>query len=161
MGRCERGVDVDRFLEELGRLAQATATIVIEVVSAEEIGLLGSNNYVQALLLGEVGSILAMINFDSVGSGGELIVGGDQGLMDPIFRAATQLEVPLFPGREPTGAASDHFVFRAAGIPVVFFLGRDLSRINSPADTIGFVESELLGQASYLGLSLIQSLAGE
>ncbi|MFQ5934585.1 MAG: M28 family metallopeptidase, partial [Dehalococcoidia bacterium] len=136
-------------------------TLQFVAFGSEEIGLLGSSNYVVSLQVGALGRIRAMLNLDSVGSGEPLVVGGDFDLVNAVLEAATERGIEATMGREPQGAVSDHFVFRAGGVPVVFFIGRDISRINSPEDTLEFVEPELLGDAVNLGLGLLIALAEE
>ena len=48
--------------------------------------------------------------------------------------------------------------FSEAGIPVVFFLGDDSSRIHSPEDKLEFVRPELLGPAVAMAVALLDQL---
>ena len=59
------------------------------------------------------------------------------------------------------GGASDHGPFRLAGIPVLFLISDDLSRINSPADEMRHVNPELPGLAAEIGSGLLEWLAEE
>ena len=56
------------------------------------------------------------------------------------------------------GGSSDHANFRSAWVPVLFFVANDLSRINSPADTMEHITPRLLGEATALTLDLLQNL---
>ena len=58
------------------------------------------------------------------------------------------------------GGGSDHANFRRAWVPVVFFLADDLSRINSPADTVEHINPRLLGDATALTLDLLENVRG-
>ena len=49
--------------------------------------------------------------------------------------------------------------FRLAGIPVMFLISDDLSRINSPADELRHVNPDLLGVAAEIGVHLLGWLA--
>ena len=127
---------------------------------SEEIGLFGSQHFVDSLTMEERDSIVAMLNFDVVGSGEIAEVIGDDHLVDAAIAAGAAVGVEVRRGVPLDGAASDHTPFRVVGIPVAFFLADDISRINSPADTIEFVRPELLGIASAIGMGVLDSLAG-
>ena len=59
------------------------------------------------------------------------------------------------------GGASDHGPFRLAGIPVLFLISDDISRINSPADEIQHINPELLGRAAEIGILMVEWLGEE
>jgi Zn-dependent M28 family amino/carboxypeptidase len=83
---------------------------------AEELGLLGSRQYVRSLSREERRRIRAYINLDMVGSPNavpELYADGDERLGRVLSRAARG---PL--GKVSAGGSSDHAPFRAAGVPV-------------------------------------------
>ncbi|MCH8089959.1 MAG: M28 family peptidase [Chloroflexi bacterium] len=105
--------------------------------------------------------IIAMINLDTIGSGGSLAAGGAQSLVADSLRLASEMGIDLRPGREPDNASSDHAVFARAGIDTLFFLGRDFSRIHSADDTIQFVEPQLLGDAANLSIAIIRAIASQ
>ena len=124
---------------------------------AEEVGLLGSEHYVEGLTLEDRVSIIGMVNIDSVGSGEGLVVSGDARLTD---KALTYAEAHGINAREGGGfGGSDHASFRDGGVPVLFLVGEDLSRINSPRDEIEFVEPELIGGAVAIVLAVVGQLA--
>ncbi len=126
---------------------------------AEEIGLFGSQHFVASLTMEERDSIVAMLNFDVVGTGEFAEVIGDDDLVDAAIAHGAALGIEVRRGVPLEGARSDHAPFRVVGIPVAFFLADDLQRINSPADTIEFVRPELLGIASAIGLGVLDTLA--
>ena len=134
-------------------------TVKFIAFGSEELGLLGSINYVRSLDPGELAGTIAMINLDTIGSGGSLAAGGAQSLVADSLRLASEMGIDLRPGREPDNASSDHAVFAAAGIDTLFFLGRDFSRIHSADDTIQFVEPQLLGDAANLSIAIIRAIA--
>ncbi len=136
-------------------------TVKFIAFGSEELGLIGSINYVRSLAPGDVAGTIAMINLDAIGSGGSLVVGGEQRLVTDSLRLASEMGIDLRPGREPENASSDHAVFAAAGIDTLFFLGRDFSRIHSADDTIEFVESQLLGDAANISIAIIRALASQ
>ena len=127
---------------------------------AEEIGLFGSQHFVDSLTMEERDSIVAMLNFDVVGTGEFPEVIGDDGLVEAAIAHGAARGVEVRRGVPLDGATSDHTPFRVVGIPVAFFLADDLRRINSPDDTIEFVRPELLGIASAIGMGVLDSLAG-
>ena len=53
---------------------------------------------------------------------------------------------------------SDHANFRNAWVPTVFFRSDDLSRINTPADTMEHINRSLLGEVAALALDLLQNV---
>ena len=127
---------------------------------SEEIGLYGSQHFVDSLTREERDTIVAMLNFDVVGSGEFAEVIGDDHLVEAAVAAGDAVGVEVRRGVPLDGAASDHTPFQVVRIPVAFFLADDLERINSPADTIEFVRPELLGIASSIGVGVLDSLAG-
>ena len=56
------------------------------------------------------------------------------------------------------GGGSDHANFRSAAVPVLFFISDDLSRINSPRDTMEHINEELLGDTAAVVLDLLLSI---
>ncbi len=127
---------------------------------SEEIGLHGSDYFVKSLSMEERDSIVAMLNFDVVGTGGFAEVIGDDHLVDAAIASGAAVGVEVRRGAPLDGAASDHTPFQVVGIPTAFFLADDLTRINSPADTIEFVRPELLGITAAIGIGVLDSLAG-
>ena len=125
---------------------------------SEETGLHGSEYYVDQLTAAEVNEIYAMINLDSVGSGSGLRVSGDRWLTRHLAETAQDMDIALSVRRGGQGG-SDHANFRAAWVPVVFFVGDDLSRINTPADTMEHVNPRLVGDATVLTLDLLENIA--
>ena len=53
---------------------------------------------------------------------------------------------------------SDHANFRDAWVPVLFFVSNDLSRINTPADTMEHLNPSLLGDVTALVLDLLENV---
>ena len=131
----------------------------IVLFGAEELGLFGSQHFVGSLTMEERDSIVAMLNFDVVGTGEFAEVIGADDLVEAAIVHGAALGVEVRRGVPLEGASSDHAPFRVVGIPVAFFLADDLQRINSPADTIEFVRPELLGIASAIGLGVLDTLA--
>ncbi len=125
----------------------------------EEVGLFGSKHYVESLSETERSKHVAMLNFDAMGDG-KASMTGSASLLDAAaaYAEAHGLDALRHPGFDY--ASSDHAPFIDAGIPAVFFFGDDFSRINSPRDTLEFVDPAIMGTHMALGLGLLQHLAG-
>ena len=126
---------------------------------AEEVGLFGSNHYVGSLDQDKIDSIVAMINIDVPGSGHSLEVIGDTTLAAEAVRYGMEHGIQIRREQSLDGASSDHATFREAGVPVLFVLADDLSRINSPRDNIEFVNPNRMGEAVAVALNAIDALA--
>ena len=124
---------------------------------AEETGLNGSDHYVDSLSNDELSRIYAMINIDAIGSGGTVSVSGDRWLTSYVSDYASGTGVSVEVSRR-VGGGSDHANFRRAAVPVLFFIGDDLSRINSPRDTMEHINEELLGDTAAVVLALLLSV---
>ena len=126
---------------------------------SEETGLHGSWHYVEQLTDAELADIRVMINLDSVGSGTTLAAVGNPWLTRHVSEAAEREGVLLTISRRWVSEGfSDNFSFGDAWVPSIFFYGDDKSRINSPYDTIEFINPALLGDAAVLVLDLLVSL---
>ena len=135
----------------------------IILFGSEEIGLFGSQHYVANMSAEEIESTIAMLNFDAFGSGTTLDVSGDPELVAAASESGRDFGMELGRLSEEAwanlGGASDHGPFRLAGIPVMFLISDDLSRINSPADEIRHINRDLLGIATEIGVHLLDWLA--
>lgn len=134
-------------------------TLRFILFGAEEVGLFGSRDYVSSLDEAEVAEIIAMVNIDVPGSGTSVEIIGTRNLVDRVLDFGESNGLTVRKGIPFSGASSDHAPFQAIGVPVVFFLADDLSRINSPVDTIEFVRPELLGTTGSLILGLLDDMA--
>ncbi len=128
---------------------------------SEELGLLGSGAYVDSLTEEERQATIMMLNFDALATGDVVGLLGDLELMGAAvdFGRANGIEVERRFSIS-AGTSSDHARFQQAGIPVVFFLADDFSRIHTAADTLEFVQPELVGGSVALGIHLLESVAG-
>ncbi len=132
-------------------------TLRFVAFGSEETGLHGSEHYVDNLTPEELDQINLMINLDSIGSGDRLVVSGDRWAVGHVREAAEREGIPLEVSARG-GGGSDHANFRQAWVPVVFFISDDLSRINSPADTMEHINPSLLGDATALVLDLLENV---
>ena len=126
---------------------------------SEELGLLGSQAYVESLSAEERDQIIAMLNFDALGSGNNLIVLGNRDLTSLAVELGTSqgIGVELSPGLR--GGSSDHASFAQVGVPVVMFTSDDPSLIHTPQDRLESINPQLPGNAARLALDILDSLA--
>jgi aminopeptidase YwaD len=129
-------------------------TVRVVLFGSEEIGLVGSREYISALNARERERIVAMLNFDMVGVGADPQVGGSDELVDLAVSLAEEH------GRSVTqigaaGGGSDHGSFIEAGIPALFFYRSNDPNYHSPNDRAEYVEAKFLESAAQLALWLI------
>lgn len=162
-GANDNGSGTSVLLAVAQALAEKPLPFTLRMVAfgSEEIGLVGSQFYVDSLSEDERSRVAAMVNFDALGSGTGLRVLGDQRFIDALLAEGKRQGKPVRSITRLAGSSSDHASFAGAGIPVVAFLGDDFSRIHSSRDTIDFVEADLLGNAVDLGLFLIEHLSSD
>ena len=133
-------------------------TVRFIAFGSEETGLHGSEYYVESLSAEELQNIHLMVNLDSVGSGSHLRLSGDRWAANHVKETADREGISLALSRRSGQGGSDHANFRDAWVPVLFFLSDDLSRINSPADTMEHINSSLLGEVTALVLDLLDNV---
>ena len=125
---------------------------------AEEIGLYGSQFHVESLSEDDLDGVIAMFNFDALGTGRAAGVLGDPALVQSTLDVAAAGGVDVEEQSLGAGWSSDHAPFENAGVPVLFFLSDDFSRIHSPEDRLEFVRPELLGDAASLAIGMLNLL---
>jgi alkaline phosphatase isozyme conversion protein len=126
------GVGVILEVAERIKEQQTPYTIRFILFGAEEVGLQGSQVYVDQMTAEQIQNTIAMINLDSVAAGDMAYVYGDAGergvIRDWVLDFAeenglalqTQLgENPAYP-RGTTGDWSDHAPFKSIGIPYTY-----------------------------------------
>ena len=133
-------------------------TLRFVAFGSEELGLLGSRHYVEALAEEERESVIAMLNFDALGTGDVTGVLGSLELTGKIVEIGEDKGLDV-ERRFRMEGGSDHASFAEAGIPVVFFLADDFSRIHTPEDKLEFVRRELMGTSAALAVHLLDTLA--
>ena len=126
---------------------------------SEELGLRGSQAYTRSLSSEEPSRILAMLNFDALGSGDGLGVSGASDLTKLVVEQAKSLGIEVRSSEGIAGTSSDHASFARAGISVIVFFSNDASGIHTPQDTIDLINPKLPGDAARLALALLTSLA--
>jgi aminopeptidase YwaD len=161
-GASDNGSGTATFLVLAEELAGADLPFELRVIGfgSEELGLLGSKAYVASLDAAEQDRIIAMLNFDALGSG-SLEIGGHFALAGRGLEIADEIGIPAIQGIEPPGASSDHASFRDAGIPSMFFFGSDFSLIHTPFDTIDAMDPKMMGQVAAITLGGLLDGLGE
>ena len=134
-------------------------TVKFIAFGAEELGLYGSKYYVDQLSDEEIDSTVAMLNFDALGSGPQTATLGTLNLQRFVKEYAEEQDIDIRIGYTMDWGSSDHAAFHDAGIDHIFFLGEDFSLIHTPDDKLEFVQTELLGNAAFLGMALLDMLA--
>lgn len=136
-GADDNASGVAVLLETAKRIAKSGVkphfTLVFVAFGAEEVGLNGSNSYVDGMTQKQIEGTVVMINLDSLIAGDDLNVYGDFG-KEGVYRdlalsyaKAHRLPLTTNPGHNPelpkgtTGDWSDHAPFKAAGIQHVYF----------------------------------------
>jgi Zn-dependent M28 family amino/carboxypeptidase len=127
----------------------------------EELGLLGSRAFVEALTPAQRRSLKAMFNYDMVGVGDEgWLLLGSTDLQTRGLGEARALGISGARGGQlPRNTSSDHASFLAAGIPALMLYRLDDPLLHTPQDVSGRVSAELLEEATRLGVAVLESLA--
>lgn len=147
-------IEIARVLASDGQLED----VCFIAFGAEEVGLIGSGQFVSALSMADRGTILGLLNFDVVGAGSRWLLGGSPALTEIAGLQATRLGLTFVEGDLPSGTSSDHASFIAAGIPALIISRLGDSRIHSAADRPESLDPLLLGEAGRLGLAIIDAL---
>jgi aminopeptidase YwaD len=124
---------------------------------AEEIGLVGSEQYVYNLSREEKDSVIAMLNFDMVGVGDTFDIGSADGFTAPDLIKMTR-ETLEDMGYTPTTSVtdrSDHAPFAQAGINAVYVQVGPFHDYHTDLDTIEVIQPEMLTKVCELGTKLI------
>ena len=116
-----------------GSLTEVDLPFTLKIIAfgSEELGLLGSQFYVQSLSEGELDKTKVMLNFDALGSGTGVSVFGNRDFTGLVSDAGGEIGVDVAVTRGISGGSSDFASFEAAGVPFLMFYGDDFSRIHS------------------------------
>ena len=160
IGASDNSSGMGALLAIAERVADRSFPFTLRFIAfgSEETGLHGSEHYVASLTADELEEIYLMVNLDSVGSGSRLRLAGDRWAANHVKETADREDIPLELSRQSGRGGSDHANFRDAWVPVLFFLSNDLSRINSPQDTMEHINSSLLGDVTALVLDLLENV---
>jgi aminopeptidase YwaD len=159
----DNGSGIATLMAIAGEVSDQTYPFTLRFIAfgSEEIGLDGSRFYIDSLGPDELKDLIAMLNFDALGTGLVAAVLGDPDLTDLVSRYGESSGIEVETRRSlEEGTSSDHAPFAEAGVPVVFFLADDFSRIHTAEDKLEFVQPELLGDHAALAIGLLSALAG-
>ena len=162
-GANDNGSGIATLMAVAGQTADRSYPFTLRLIAfgSEELGLFGSRRYVSELTSRERESTMAMLNFDALAGGTNLGVLGDEGLVSDLLNVAEREGIALKTHAAlPGGGSSDHASFESAGIPTLFFLDEDFSRIHTPEDKLEFVNAQSMGDAAALAVGLLDRLAG-
>jgi aminopeptidase YwaD len=131
-------------------------TLVFQLYSGEELGLLGSTHFVRNPTI-VLENVAAMLNFDMVGNltNNRLLIDGVRssptwpGLLDKLGTGFDIVRDPR--GQENVAGRSDHAAFERQGIPVLFFWTGFHDRYHNEKDTWDLLNYE--GQARIVTLA--------
>ena len=162
-GANDNGSGIATLMAVAGQTADRSYPFTLRLIAfgSEELGLFGSRRYVDEMTPRERESTIAMLNFDALAGGTNLGVVGDEGLVSDLLNVAEREGIALKTHAAlPGGGSSDHASFESAGIPTLFFLDEDFSRIHTPEDKLEFVNAQSMGDAAALAVGLLDRLAG-
>jgi hypothetical protein len=139
-------------------------TLVFALFGAEELGLIGSANYVRHPAW-PLARTVAMLNFDMVGrmQDGKLTVGGaDTGdrLRRLVSDAAAGVPGVVADIRGTPYSASDHSRFYSAGTPVLFFHTGEHPDYHRPSDTAEKIKADGMARVAAVGARVVELLDG-
>jgi aminopeptidase YwaD len=125
---------------------------------AEELGLDGSQYYVQHLSDADRQSLRADVNLDMVGVGDAWRFGGSDDLVQLALGAANDLGQRALPLRGALAGASDHASFLDAGIPAVFLYRVEDPNYHTAGDVPALVNPDALSQAGTIALRILDQV---
>jgi hypothetical protein len=139
-------------------------TLVFVAFGGEELGLLGSAEYVRRPPI-PVDKTLLMVNLDMVGRlrDGRLHVGGvdsGTGLRSIVARATAGLALAPDLAQSPFGP-SDHTSFYVAGRPVLFFFTGAHANYHRPSDTWDRINPAGLATVATVAARVVSAVAAE
>ena len=162
-GANDNGSGIASLVAAAEEIAGADYPFTVRFIAfgAEELGLYGSAHYVQSLSDEERASIVAMLNYDALAGSDILGVTGDSELQTTAVELAGEAGIDLRRRLLPRNWGSDHMSFIDAGIPAVFFMDNEFSRIHTPEDKLEFINKELMGQSAAIGLAMLDHFADQ
>jgi aminopeptidase YwaD len=125
---------------------------------AEELGLLGSQHFVQTLDEYERQELRAMLNFDMTGVGESWLLIGSPELVTEAAQAAAGAGIQAEPSEQPGGLGSDHQSFLSANVPAIWFFRVTDNLLHTPQDTADRVQPDQMEEAVTMGLLLLEDL---
>lgn len=127
---------------------------------AEEVGLLGSSQYVSTLPPEERQRLKGMLDFDMLAVGSGWPLEGSPELVALAGEVASALGLPHSASGLPAGVGSDHAPFIQAGIPAVLFNCFCDEHYHTAQDQLEYIQQERLREAGRMGLEVLARLLG-
>ncbi len=124
----------------------------------EELGLVGSRQYLESMAPVERSRIAAMINLDMVGVGDSLQFGGDGELVRRLLAISTRMGYEASELVRGGAGGSDHASFLVRGIPAVFVHRAEDPNYHTPLDTPDRITASNLEAAGNVVLRLLSDL---
>lgn len=128
----------------------------IVVFGSEELGLFGSQHYLNSLTPDDAARVAFIVNLDTLRSG-QFELFGDAGLVAAAQVIASDLNIPVRRGVIPANSSRDHAPFKAAGIPILMLFGSDFTEIHSPQDALDKIQPGILGAVAAI---VVEGLRG-
>jgi len=131
---------------------------------AEEVGLIGSERFVDSLSTTQSEPPEAMLNFDMVGVGSRWLAAGSPSLTDVATAKADEFGLDYdVPSSAFTDGGSDHASFINAGIPAIFFhsmfaVVADDPNYHTAEDKAEHVQADRLAEIGEVALAVIDTL---
>ncbi|MEM6991696.1 MAG: M20/M25/M40 family metallo-hydrolase [Myxococcota bacterium] len=155
-------LELARALSQTDPQTRPFDTIFI-TFGAEEMGLLGSKHYVEALGDGAKEQIVAMLNFDMVGRLGEdglQVAGVGTSSVWPDLVKATQGDLEVTTSDDGYGP-SDHGSFYEAGVPVLHFFTGSHADYHKPSDDVDKINFEGAAKVGSMALAIVTRLQAD
>jgi Zn-dependent M28 family amino/carboxypeptidase len=149
---------------ELGRAIQGQTypfEIRLMAFGAEEVGLVGSREYVSTMPDAERQRVIAMINLDMIGVGSQLRFGGTPDLVGHAVTAAAAVGESASRMSGGVSSASDHASFIDAGMPSVFVYRSDDPNYHTVNDRFEHVDPAHVENTGRIVLTLLEQLAAD
>jgi len=136
-------------------------TFVFVLFNAEEVGLLGSKNFVESWVMHEekYGKVVAMLNYDMVGrfSTTVSVIGVNTALEWKSLVAPIQSSIP-FEAKGMEVGSSDHAPFVDKKIPALFFTTGAHGDYHTSRDTAEKINFQAMGQIENYSIDLVSQL---
>ena len=137
----------------------AGVRLTFAAFGGEELGLLGSAAYVERLSAEGRSGMAGMLNFDMVGVGDELRIGGDDAIAQLAEQAAQRRGWRMGRLSGSYNQRSDQASFLRAGIPAAFFYVSDDPDYHTPTDVPDNLSAQNLQRVGEVALDVVRQLA--
>jgi Zn-dependent M28 family amino/carboxypeptidase len=145
-GAIDNATGVEAVVRALESCADRVRAVGLTGIAfaAEELGLLGSRFAVaEAQVRGELDEVVAVVNFDSLGHGDQLLVQSTPGAMRRLVESAfEEVDFPptVSPVHEDPGPGSDHLPYALQGVPVLSLMQFPYPEYHRPEESPDLVD---------------------